>query len=38
MMPDAPTAGLSPANFADLIAYLQSLRAPKMATPGSGVT
>ena len=38
MMPDSLTTGLSTANFADLIAYLQSLRAAKMGTPGSGVT
>ena len=38
MMPDSLTTGLLTANFADLIAYLQTLRAAKMGTPGSGVT
>jgi putative heme-binding domain-containing protein len=37
MMPDGLTAGLSPSKFADLIAYLESLRAPRTNTPGSGI-
>jgi putative heme-binding domain-containing protein len=38
LMPDGLTVGLSPSKFADLIAYLQTLRAARMSTPGSGVT
>ncbi len=37
IMPDGQAAGLSPLDFADLIAYLQSLRAKGMASPGSGL-
>jgi putative heme-binding domain-containing protein len=38
LMPDGLAAGLSPASFADLIAYLQTLRSAGMGTPGSGLT
>ncbi len=38
MMPDSVAAGLSPSGFADLIEYLQSLRAAKTGTPGSGIS
>ena len=37
LMPDGLVSGLSPSEFSDLIAYLQSLRAAGMATPGSGL-
>ena len=36
-MPDGLASGFSPTDFADLIAYLQSLRAAGTATPGSGL-
>jgi putative heme-binding domain-containing protein len=38
LMPDGLAAGLSASDFADLIAYLQSLRPAGTATPGSGIT
>jgi putative heme-binding domain-containing protein len=37
LMPDGLASGLSPEEFADLIAYLASLRASGQGTPGSGV-
>ena len=37
LMPDGLALGLSPSKFADLIAYLQTLRAVRMSTPGSGI-
>lgn len=37
IMPDGLASGLSPAEFADLIAYLTSLRSEGQGTPGSGV-
>jgi putative heme-binding domain-containing protein len=36
IMPDGQSAGLTLAQFADLIAYLESLRDPDQPTPGSG--
>jgi putative heme-binding domain-containing protein len=38
LMPDGLATGLSMRDFADLIAYLASLRASGQATPGSGST
>jgi putative heme-binding domain-containing protein len=38
IMPDGLTVGLSPRDFTDLIAYLESLRSSGQATPGSGVS
>src|SRR5262249_6903321 len=37
LIPDGLVSGLSPSDFSDLIAYLQSLRAAGTATPGSGL-
>ena len=37
-MPDALTAGISLQDFADLIAYLESLRSAGQGTPGSNIT
>jgi len=37
LMPDDLAARLTPSEFADLIAFLQSLRSAKQPTPGSGV-
>ena len=37
MMPEGLTTGLSQDQFADLIAYLESLRSAEMPTPGSGM-
>ncbi len=36
LMPDGLTAGLTPSDFADLIAYLEGLRSAGQGTPGSG--
>ena len=38
LMPDGLAAGLSLRDFADLIAYLESLRSAGQGTPGSGIT
>ena len=38
LMPDGLAAGLSPRDFADLIAYLEGLRSAGQGTPGSGIT
>jgi putative heme-binding domain-containing protein len=38
LMPDNLVAGLSPAEFADLVAYLEKLKSANQATPGSGIT
>ncbi len=38
LMPDGLSAGLSPEEFTDLVAYLESLRSARQPTPGSGVT
>jgi putative heme-binding domain-containing protein len=38
VMPAGEAAWFSPAQFADLIAYLESLRSAGQSTPGSGVT
>jgi putative heme-binding domain-containing protein len=37
IMPDGLATGLSKAQFADLIAYLESLRSADQPTPGSGI-
>jgi putative heme-binding domain-containing protein len=37
LMPEAQASGLTPAEFADLIAYLACLRSEGQGTPGSGV-
>ena len=38
LMPDALTTGISLQEFADLIAYLESLRSAGQGTPGSNIT
>lgn len=38
LMPDTLTAGISLQEFADLIAYLESLRSAGQGTPGSNIT
>jgi putative heme-binding domain-containing protein len=38
VMPEGMTTGLSPAEFADMIAYLESLRSSGQGTPGSGMS
>jgi putative heme-binding domain-containing protein len=38
LMPANLVAGLSPRDFADLVAYLEGLRSAAQPTPGSGVT
>jgi putative heme-binding domain-containing protein len=38
LMPDGLAAGLSPADLADVIAYLESLRSTGQGTPGSGIS
>jgi putative heme-binding domain-containing protein len=37
LMPDGVTAGLSPAQFADVVSYLESLRSAGQGTPGSDI-
>jgi putative heme-binding domain-containing protein len=37
IMPDGVTAGLSPAQFADVVTYLESLRSAGQGTPGSDI-
>jgi putative heme-binding domain-containing protein len=38
LMPDGLAAGLTPRDFTDLIAYLESLRSSGQGTPGSGIS
>ena len=38
LMPDGLAAGLSPSDFADLIAYMEGLRSAGQGTPGSNIT